>query len=89
MRLCDSAGNARNIRTQKNNKSGLKGVYWASDRSKWRAEITVDRQKIHIGSFDSPGEAARAYDKYALRYFGEFAKTNAMLGNYSAVELTG
>lgn len=89
MRLCDSAGNARNVRTQRNNKCGLKGVYWADDRKKWRAEITVNRRHIHIGSFETGEEAARAYDKYALRYFGEFAKTNEMLGNFPAAQLTG
>lgn len=89
MRLCDYAGNARNVCIQKNNKCGLKGVYWADDRKKWRAEITVDRRHIHIGSFDTREEAARAYDSYALHYFGEFARTNEMMGNYTAEELTG
>jgi hypothetical protein len=89
MRLTDYAGNARNIQTQKNNKCGLKGVYWASDRNKWRAEITADGRHIHIGSFDTREAAARAYDKYALSCFGEFAKTNEMMGNFTDRELTG
>ena len=89
MRLTDYAGNARNIHTQKNNKCGLKGVYWASDRNKWRAEITADGRHIHIGSFDIREEAARAYDQYALSYFGEFAKTNEMMGKITPRALTG
>jgi len=79
MRICDKTQNNRNIGLQKNNQCGYKGVYWAADRSKWRAEITVDRRHIHIGSFDTAEEAADAYDEMCLLYFGEFARTNAML----------
>lgn len=81
MRLCSRTENNRNVGLQQNNQCGYKGVYWASDRRKWRAEITVGRKHIHIGSFDSPIEAAQAYDQAAIAYFGEYAKTNEMLGN--------
>ena len=80
MRLCSYTENNRNVGLQQNNQCGYKGVYWASDRGKWRAEITVDRKHIHIGSFDSPIDAAEAYDEAAILYFGEYAKTNKMLG---------
>ena len=84
MRLCSQTENNRNIGLQENNQSGYKGVHWASDRGKWRADITVDRKHIHLGSFDSPTKAAQAYDEAALKYFGPFAKTNEMLGNYKS-----
>jgi len=77
LRICRQTDNNRNVGVKSNNQCGYKGVYWASDRGKWRSEITVDRKHIHIGSYDTAEEAARAYDKYALFYFGEFAKTNA------------
>lgn len=80
LRLCTYKENAWNSTLSSTNKCGYKGVYWASDRKKWRAEITVDGKHIHIGSYNTAEEAARAYDEYALFYFGEFAKTNAMMG---------
>jgi len=82
LRLCSYTENNRNIGIQQNNTSGFKGVHWASDRGKWRAEITVNRKHIRLGSYDTLREAAEAYDRAAIYYFGEFAKTNRMLGNY-------
>ena len=54
--------------------TGLKGVsFWGK---KFRATISLDGAKKHIGMFDTAEEAARAYDDEALRYFGEFAYFN-------------
>lgn len=56
--------------------SKYKGVSFAKDRNKWRATITKDRKRFHIGYFDNEYESALAYDKKALSLFGEYAKTN-------------
>ena len=43
-----------------NNTSGYKGIHLTKS-NKWRAKITVDLQSIHLGSYDTKEEAAKAY----------------------------
>ena len=81
LRLCDKSKNAMNsekiLETIKGKSSSIyKGVYWAKDRNKWRATIKVSGKNIHIGSFDNEIEAAKAYNDYAIKHFGEFAFLN-------------
>lgn len=76
LRLCTRAQNRRNNNMQMNNVSGFKGVSWAKRDQKWRAKIRVDGRTIHIGNFEDPKEAARAYDAKARELHGEFARTN-------------
>lgn len=76
LRLCSNAQNLMNVPMKKNNKCGLKGVYWETSRQKWKAEIRVNKRKQHLGRFASKYEAAEAYNKAAIKYFGEFAYIN-------------
>jgi len=52
-----------------------KGVY-PSSREKWAARIGKNKKHIHLGTFNSKEDAARAYDVAALKYHGEFAHLN-------------
>jgi AP2 domain len=70
--------NQANKGIQRNNTSGFKGV--ARNHGRWTAYISIDGQRIYLGNFGTPEEAADAYDEAAVRYFGEYALTNAMLG---------
>jgi hypothetical protein len=63
---------------KKNNTSGFKGVTWDKSRSKWKAHIHIERKIKNLGRFDSPEEAAIAYNEAALKYFGEFAFLNTI-----------
>lgn len=62
------------------NKSGFRGV--VAMRKKWRAQIRRDGQRTNLGFFDSPVEAARAYDEAAVRFHGEFATLNFPQGSF-------
>jgi hypothetical protein len=49
------------------------GVYWDKCKRKWKAQITHDGKKQHLGSFDDEQEAARAVDTAARRLRSEDA----------------
>lgn len=76
LRECSTAQNAINRGTPHNNKSGYKGVSWYARFNQWRAVIRVNYRLVHLGYFDSPEDAARAYDMAAKEHFGEFAVLN-------------
>jgi hypothetical protein len=60
--------------------SKYKGVSWRG--RKWGAGITVNGDPIDLGLFVEEEDAARAYDAMALEKFGDFARTNEMMGLY-------
>ena len=76
LRVASIADNVRNSRIGKNNSSGYKGVHFHKGARKWRAQITVNRKVISLGYFETPVEAALAYNDAALKHYGEFAKLN-------------
>ena len=53
---------------------GYKGV--SRNRDRYRAQITVGYLVIQLGTYDTPEQAAIAYNKAALKHHGEFACTN-------------
>jgi len=60
--------NNRNTSLQKNNTSGVMGVYWCKSRKKWCADIKVNRKKIHIGYFKEFDDAATARKAAEIKY---------------------
>ena len=75
LRIATHQNNSRNTKLRSDNSTGYKGVSFSKRERKYRAYITYGKQ-ISLGYFDSPIDAAKAYDKAAKYYFGEFARLN-------------
>lgn len=56
--------------------SPYRGVSWDRRERKWRARITINKKHKGIGRFNSPEEAARAYDKALLLVYGSHGQRN-------------
>mgnify|MGYP003394577432 CR=1 FL=1 len=76
LRICTRKENSRNRKVPCNNHSGYLGVSWCRRDHRWRATIKCDGVFYSLGYFHSPEDAARAYNKAAMWYFGEFANLN-------------
>ncbi len=74
LRECEHWQNSFNKASRKPPRAVFRGVLlrWG----KYNARIQARGRYFWLGSFDSPEEAARAYDLAAIRHHGEFARLN-------------
>ncbi len=57
-------------------KTGFTGVY--REHNRYRAVISVHGKSVHIGMFDTPEEAAAAYNKLSSEVYGPEGKLNKL-----------
>jgi len=76
LRNCTKSQNQANSKLRSDNSSCFRGVHWDKVNRKYRSSIRFSGKRICLGCFDDPGDAARAYDDAAKKYFGEFANLN-------------
>ena len=76
LRPATRAQNNRYSKKRKNTSSKYKGVNWYSREKRFVAKITTDGNTVTLGYFKDEVEAAKAYDRAALKYHKEFAMLN-------------
>ncbi len=79
LRLATNQMNQFNKGPNKNNRSGIKGIFpaTANRRHPWMAKIVMNGEKHHLGYFSSKEEAAAAYSVAAQHFAGAFARTGS------------
>jgi ribosomal protein S1 len=76
LRPCSVLENRRNSRKVRILGTQYKGVTYEKSSDRYRARITVSGKVHSLGRFQIATEAAEAYNKAAIKYFGEFALIN-------------
>lgn len=74
LRVVTHQQNIFNSKIQHNNKSGIPGVYFDKKKSKWRAQITFNGQKIHLGYFHDLHQAKEVREMKERELFGEYVR---------------
>ncbi len=77
LREATRAQNNRNISRHRDGSSAFKGVSWAGHAGRWVAQgKDASSRRRHLGYFADEIAAARAYDAFARREHGDFARLN-------------
>lgn len=83
LRIVTHSDNMKNMRRHSDSKSQFKGVHLFKSTGKWQAQISNNGKRIHLGYFHSEIDAAKEYDRAAIKLHGRFAHTNFDLGDYN------
>jgi hypothetical protein len=79
LRLASRSENQRNKNSAKNSSSKYLGVCFHKHNKKWQAQgIGQDSKNAYLGQYETEEEAAKAYNEYAQKTYGEFASLNAV-----------
>ncbi len=80
LRICTNSEHSHNKSSVKSNsKTGFKGIAPCL----YKAKIQKDGVTYQLGKFYTKELAAMAYDRKAIELFGEYARTNFPIENYS------
>lgn len=76
LRIASPHINKLNQKLRIDNTSGYRGVSWHKHTKKWYSTVTINKKQKVIGYFPDKILAAKAYDKEAIKYYGNDAILN-------------
>jgi hypothetical protein len=76
LRYVTKSQNMMNCYRRLTNTTGYKGVHYHKRTNSYYVHLTLNYKHINIGYFKNLKDAACAYDKAAIKYFGEYACLN-------------
>ena len=68
IRAASNSENVKNSSRRSDNSSGFGGVDWHPQTKKWRARISVNNCRIHVGMFECKDEAIAARKRANIEY---------------------
>lgn len=71
LRITSRSINGFNSKSNRNNKSGRKGVKWIEDKNRWMAYITKNNKRKHLGLFTDINDAIKARESAESEYYGK------------------
>lgn len=71
-RIVKHINNMKNLKMYNNNTSGYQGVHWSTIECKWKAYITANNKRIHLGTFSDKNQAIAIRKQAEEKYFGEY-----------------
>lgn len=74
LRIATAAENQRNKGIQKNNRTGVKGVWYWARLNRYVASIYVQGKRIYLGQHKTLEQAKLAYEEAAMKLHGDFAR---------------
>lgn len=74
LREATKSQNQANVGLTKANTSGFKGVYINKKTGRYVAQIVKDSRTYCLGTYDTPEEAALAYEAKAIELYGSYAR---------------
>lgn len=83
LRVVTVTENNWNVPPRAGRRSEFRGVVFEKRQGNYYAKISVDGKKVHLGTFPTEEEAARAFDFAAKQYRGQFAQLNFPEGRES------
>jgi hypothetical protein len=76
LRICNKAQNQWNAKIRKDNKTGFRGVRYRPEIDKYISQIKLNKQCYYLGCYSNKIDAAIAYNNFAIKHRGSFAKIN-------------
>ena len=74
LREATHSENMRNKGIHPLNTTGVKGVIWHRETSRWKVQIKIDRRSIFLGYFDDLSDARIARENAEKIFHGEFIR---------------